>query len=347
MARWTRFRRLFGPEPKADVDAELAFHVEMRMRELIEQGETPERARRARPAPLRRLRRLARRNVVAINERRRRRHGTHGIPHRTAAGRRLRAAHAAPHARLHARRAARRWRSASAPTAPSSASSTACCLQSLPFRDAERLYHVRCSIPTARRISLSAPDFMSVREQTRTFEQVEAFVGRRLHDARRRRAARGSRRDRERRPVRHARAAGRARPRRSCPKRISRDTAASRCSITASGSASSAAIAACSAASVTIGGMHRRRSSACSRRARSCSDAADVYVPLAFDDTFSAATAKGRRGEFLDGHRPGEAGQSLPRRSTTICRRIGAQLQTAFPDTNGTLTFNADAARAT
>jgi hypothetical protein len=45
MARWSRFRRLFGPEPKADVDAELSFHVEMRARELIEQGVPPERAR--------------------------------------------------------------------------------------------------------------------------------------------------------------------------------------------------------------------------------------------------------------------------------------------------------------
>ena len=45
MPRWTRFRRLFGLEPAADVDAELHFHVEMRVRELIEQGETPERAR--------------------------------------------------------------------------------------------------------------------------------------------------------------------------------------------------------------------------------------------------------------------------------------------------------------
>ena len=45
MPRWSRFRRLFGPEPKADVDAELSFHVEMRVRELIEQGVPPERAR--------------------------------------------------------------------------------------------------------------------------------------------------------------------------------------------------------------------------------------------------------------------------------------------------------------
>ena len=45
MPRWTRFRDLFGPDPRADVDEELAFHVEMRTRELVERGEAPERAR--------------------------------------------------------------------------------------------------------------------------------------------------------------------------------------------------------------------------------------------------------------------------------------------------------------
>lgn len=45
MPQWTRFRRFFGLEPKVDIDAELGFHLEMRIRELIESGETPERAR--------------------------------------------------------------------------------------------------------------------------------------------------------------------------------------------------------------------------------------------------------------------------------------------------------------
>ncbi len=71
MARWTRFRRMFGLEPKSDVEAELAFHVEMRIRELIDEGETPERARQLA------LQRFgdydrARQECVAINERRRR-----------------------------------------------------------------------------------------------------------------------------------------------------------------------------------------------------------------------------------------------------------------------------------
>src|SRR5688500_13639457 len=71
MPRWTRFRRLFGLEPSADVDAELAFHVEMRVRELVEQGETPERARQL---ALQRFGDYAgtRRECVAINERRKR-----------------------------------------------------------------------------------------------------------------------------------------------------------------------------------------------------------------------------------------------------------------------------------
>ena len=70
MARWTRFRRLFGLEPKADVDAELAFHVDMRIRELIDQGETPERAR---DLALQRFGDYARarQECVTINERRR------------------------------------------------------------------------------------------------------------------------------------------------------------------------------------------------------------------------------------------------------------------------------------
>jgi len=32
---------LFGPEPAADVEAELGFHLEMRIRELVDRRETP------------------------------------------------------------------------------------------------------------------------------------------------------------------------------------------------------------------------------------------------------------------------------------------------------------------
>jgi hypothetical protein len=45
MSRWQPFRTLFGLVPKDDVDHELAFHLEMRTREFVERGESPERAR--------------------------------------------------------------------------------------------------------------------------------------------------------------------------------------------------------------------------------------------------------------------------------------------------------------
>ena len=43
MSRWQPFRTLFGLIPKDDVDHELSFHLEMRTRELVERGESPER----------------------------------------------------------------------------------------------------------------------------------------------------------------------------------------------------------------------------------------------------------------------------------------------------------------
>ena len=146
MARWSRFRRLFGPEPKADVDAELSFHLEMRVRELIEQGVPPERARTLA------LRRFGdyeqpRAACVAISKRRERRMARTRIS-RPSCGRTSSTRCACCAARPASRSSrSRRWRSASAPTAPSSASSRACCSQPLPFRDAERLYRVTTLYP--------------------------------------------------------------------------------------------------------------------------------------------------------------------------------------------------------
>ena len=50
-------------------------------------------------------------------------------------------------------------------------------LESLPFKDADRLYRLRMVYPDGNAYTtLSAPDFMSVREQTRVFDQVEAYT---------------------------------------------------------------------------------------------------------------------------------------------------------------------------
>src|SRR5918994_4701062 len=70
--RWRRFRSMFGLDPRRDVEDELSFHLEMRIRELIDRGGSP---KRARELALRRFGNLdhSRKECVAINERRRRR----------------------------------------------------------------------------------------------------------------------------------------------------------------------------------------------------------------------------------------------------------------------------------
>src|SRR6185312_16818027 len=67
-----RFRGLFGLDPVRDVDAEMSFHLDMRIRELIERGASPERAREL---ALKRFGdyEASRRACVGIDNRRRRR----------------------------------------------------------------------------------------------------------------------------------------------------------------------------------------------------------------------------------------------------------------------------------
>ena len=55
-------------------------------------------------------------------------------------------------------------------------------LESLPFRDAERLHHIRMLYPDGTTyLHMSAPDFVSVRQENRVFDQVEAYAACRLH----------------------------------------------------------------------------------------------------------------------------------------------------------------------
>ena len=43
--RWRRYLRFRGPDIDADIEDELRFHLEMRERELVAEGRTPEEAR--------------------------------------------------------------------------------------------------------------------------------------------------------------------------------------------------------------------------------------------------------------------------------------------------------------
>jgi predicted permease len=69
---WRRFRGLFGLDPQRDVEEELSFHLDMRIRELIDRGESPARARELATRRLGDVER-SRLECLAINERRRRR----------------------------------------------------------------------------------------------------------------------------------------------------------------------------------------------------------------------------------------------------------------------------------
>jgi predicted permease len=165
---------MFGLEPRNDVEAELAFHVEMRVRELIEQGETPERARRM---AMERFGDFdsARDACVAINERRRR----HMVRTQFFAECRQDVAYALRTLwRTPAFTAAALLTLALGIGANSAIFSVVhgVLLESLPFRDADNLHQLRLRYPDGTRYtSYSAPDYMSVREDTHVFERVEAM----------------------------------------------------------------------------------------------------------------------------------------------------------------------------
>jgi predicted permease len=66
--------------------------------------------------------------------------------------------------------------------------------------------------------------------------------------------------------------------------------------------------------------------------------AAEIFIPLEYNDTFDAGTARGRRSEFLATIGRARAGLGAQEVEADL-RRIGDHLQTAFPDSNGGLTF--------
>jgi predicted permease len=336
MARWSRFRRLFGPEAKADVDAELSFHVEMRARELIEHGVPPERAR---ALALRRFGDYdsSREECVAISTRRERHMARtdYMTELRQDVGYALRMLRRAP-----GFTAVALTTLALGIGANSAIFSVVqgVLLAPLPFRAADRLYRVTTLYPDGTPYSLSPPDFMSVRERTRTFEQVEAFSGGVF-------TMLGAGEPRE---VRGTNVSDGLLGLLGLPVALGRTLLPGENQPGHDGVAvldhgfwqrQFGGDRSVLGRTVTIAGAPVEIVGVLAPGARLIDDA-DIYTPLAYNDTFSAATAKGRRGEFLTVIGRAKPGMGLAQVDSDL-RRIGTELQAAFRETNDTLTFNA------
>ena len=335
MTRWTRFRRLFGLEPAADVDAELHFHVEMRVRELIEQGETPERARQLAMHRFGNYEQ-ARIECVAINERRKRHmQRTEFITElRQDIGYAFRMLRRTPAFTL-----AALLTLALGIGANSAIFSVVhgVLLESLPYRNAERLHHLQMLYPDGTKYSaLSAPDFMSVRQDTRVFEQIEAF------------------------DVATLTLTGHGEPQEVSGGIVTTglfDLLGFEVPI---GRAFRADENRPGTGAVTIlghgfwqrafGGDRNVLGRTLILNGRQYTVIgvlpegaqlpypADVFAPIEFDNTFDATTQRGRRSEFLASLARARAGVSAQQIAADL-RRIGSQLQTTFPQSNGNLTF--------
>ena len=335
MKHWRPFRRLFGPEPGADVDAELDFHLEMRIRELVERGETPERARELT------LRRFgdyesSRRACVEIDERRGRTmaRSEYLKTLRQDVGYALRTLGRAP-----GFTAVALLTLALGIGANSALFSVVygVLLRGLPFRDADRLYRVQMLYPDGTAYSsLSAPDFMSVREDTRVFEQVEAYSSGlfTLLGAGEPKEVRGSNVSdglfsmlglqvavgRGFLPEEHQPGRGRA---------LVLDSGFWQREFGGDGAAIGRV--------VTVGGTPYTIVGVLAPGARLTGEA-DVYAPLEYGPNFSASTATARRNEYLAVIGRARPGIALPQVVGDL-QRVGRQLQTTFAQTNGTLTF--------
>ena len=335
MRGWHRLGSLFGVSRRGDVDDELRFHIEMRERELIARGETPERARE-----LALLRfgdyDASRAECVAIEERR---------------GRRMARRDYISEVRqdiVYALRTLRRKPGFTAVAvltlglgigANSAIFSVvnAVVFESLPYAEPDRLYAVNTRYPDGTDYALSPPDFMSVQAESRALEAVAAYTGATvtLLDRGEPKEVRGALVSRgflellglglergrgftaeENEPGGHhvailshdfwRREFGGERVL-DRPLRLAGEVYT---------------IVGILAAGAGVPGDW------------------DIYAPLPYDSTFSATAAAGRRGEYLDGVGRARAGQT-PETVNADLSELGTRLQSEFPNTNNQQTFSA------
>jgi predicted permease len=210
-------------------------------------------------------------------------------------------------------------------------------LESLPYRHAERLHLLQMLYPDGTRYDgYSAPDFMSVRQDTQVFEQLEALTTGALT------------------------LTGMGEPQEIPGAQVTAglfeflgfDLPLGRTFLpdeNGKGRTNVAILshglwqrlfggdAAVLGRSLTLGGRPYTIVGVLAREARLPIDA-ELFVPLEFGPTFDAGTAQGRRGEFLMVVGRARAGVAAAAVDADL-KRIGARLQTAFPNTNQALTF--------
>ena len=342
MARWSRFRRLFGPDPKGDVDDELEFHLEMRTRERIERGEAPDRAREAALTRFGDYER-SRNECLVIDERRRRRmtKSEYLAELRQDMGYALRMLRRTPG--FTAVAVLTLALGIGANTAIFSVVHGVL-LSSLPYASADRLYQPRMLYPDGTiYTALSAPDFMSVREGNRVFEQVEAYSSGTFNLL-------GAGEPQE---VRGANVSD------GLLAMLGLRLALGRGFATEEHRPGQGTVAVLDhgfwqrafggdrgvlGRKVSVGGDPYTIVGVLAAGAR-LPEPIDMYAPLEYGETFSAATATGRRSEFLD-----VIGRARPRVTSQQVdedmRRLGVELQTAFPDTNARLHLTSTSLRA-
>ena len=329
-----RFPRLFGPDAERDVDEEIEFHLEMRLRERLAAGEDPGEAR---DQVLRRFGDVAaaRSECVTITERR---------------GRSMRRRDYASELGQdigYAVRSLRRRPSfailAIITLALGIGANSAIfsvvngvLLESLPYADADRLMVVETEYTNGSSYELSAPDFMSVQEDARVFTEVAALSQQMMTLTDRGEPAevvativsKGLFELLGIAPIvgrtftedEHIPGGGdRVVLTEGFARRIFGEPARSlEQTLTLAGRA------------FTVVGVMPDGTEA--------PEGAELYRPLPYDSTFSAQTALGRRGEFLTVIGRMRAGVT-PALVEQDVRRLGAELADRFPTTNGAITL--------
>jgi putative ABC transport system permease protein len=329
-------RRKTPPPIRPDVERELDFHLDMRIRELVAKGMTEEQARRRAMEQFGDYR-DSERACVAIDEASDRRRSRLAVVRefwRDVA---------------YAIRVLRRSPGFTAVAILTLALGIGAnsaifsvvngvLLASLPYPDAHRLFSVRTVYPDGTPYSLSAADFMSVRENTIVFDHVESYTTNALTMT------------------------GVGEPRELVIGQVSDGLPALMGWRLARGRIFESANFTPGQAGVVVldhGFWLRAFGGADDVIGRTLTlagqpavvigvlapgyrlpAAADAYAPLEYDDTFLASTAKGRRGEFLNviGHaKPNVDAAAIDR----DLRRVGTDLSVVFKPTNDGLTFGA------